>query len=152
MRTLPRLQRTAHIARTGTVLPGPCGGFVEPASALFVAGVLVAQASPDSTAAWSWKETGLVLFALSPLVLLGIPGALMALWHPWAATTLRTQEWQFKHPRLMGLAELWAGILLSGWLSAMILLRLSAPLSPIVWAVCLLGFGPLYAIMLFDRR
>jgi hypothetical protein len=120
---------------------------------LFGAGLLLARTSPYSAVAvWSWREAGLLLLALVPCVFLGVPGALVALRHPWAAGLWR-QEQRFNHPQVFGLTLAWAGILLSGWLSATVLLVPPVPFMYVADVVVLLAaFGPAYAILVFDRR
>jgi hypothetical protein len=103
------------------------------------------------TAPSSRQKFGFLGLLLLGCVVVALPGALVALGHPVAAVMLRTQERRFKHPRLFGLTQVWASLLVSGWLGAMVLL-FPYPLVPITYVPVLVGFGPMFAFVMFDRR
>jgi hypothetical protein len=124
----------------------------EVGAALLLVGALIALTNPASTAAWSAWKAGLLLVALGLFVFAGVPGALLALRHPWATRSLKTVTQSFTYPRLVGLAELWASAVVPGWLSAKLLLQVHDPLMAITYAVFLVGLGPMLALLLFDRR
>jgi hypothetical protein len=98
---------------------------------------------------------GFLLIALSGFVLLAIPGALAALRHPWGAVFRLMLEERYAHPRLAGLAEVWAGVVVSGWLGAISFLQFPFSLGlgvVLTLAVGLVALAPLLAIMRFDPR
>jgi hypothetical protein len=102
---------------------------------------------------------GVPFIALGWFVMVGLPGALVALRHPWAAAMLRTLRQEYRHPRLFGLAQAWLCFLVPGWLSINVspfrypLAFISVELFVVVTAVLfVVGFGPLAGIWLFDRR
>jgi hypothetical protein len=123
--------------------------------ALIGMGILIVSVSPPSTAMWSWETAGFLLVALGILVFAAAPGALVAQHHSWGTAFRRLLEERFAHPRLAGLAEVWAGLVLSGWVAATTLLRV--PFSPELAAMLTLAMGavafaPMLALNLFDRR
>jgi hypothetical protein len=137
----------------GAVASRPMVWILGTACALVGTGLLIVWTNPASTATRSWQTAGTLLIALGIFVFIAIPGALEALGHPWAAAMRRPLEQRFNHPRLLGLAQVWAGVLVPGWLSVMILVQLPASFVPITSAVLPVGgLGPLYAIVLFDHR
>jgi hypothetical protein len=99
---------------------------------------------------WSWKHAGFLLIAVGACIITILPVALEVLLHPWA---LQGVEQHYKHPRLLGLASVWAGMVVLGWGSVMFLQwpPSYAPV-PFTGAIFLVGLGPLYAMLLFDRR
>lgn len=104
------------------------------------------------TAAWSRQKVGFLSLVSLACVVVAIPGALMVPGSPWAAAMLQAQEQRFNHPRLFGLAQVWLGVFVSGWLCAMVLLFPYYSPVPVTYLVFLVGFGPMLAILLFDRR
>jgi hypothetical protein len=112
---------------------------------------LIAAVNFPFTATWSRQKGGFLGLLSLACAVVAIPGALVALRHPVVAAILRAQEQRFNHPRLFGLAQVWAGIVVSGWLSAMVLLLPYPPVA-LTYAVFLAGLGPMYATLLFDRR
>ncbi|MGZ6361325.1 MAG: hypothetical protein ACXWP0_06525 [Ktedonobacterales bacterium] len=108
-----------------------------------------------SFATRSWTKVGFLLEALSGLAFLTLPGVLLALHHPWGAAYRLRVEQRFAHPRLVGLATIWAGLVLS---SIGVIPFVADPFSftryswmwlPALGAVAL---APLLALNLFDRR
>lgn len=95
------------------------------------------------------------LWALSMFVMYAVRGALLALRHPRGAADRLLVERRYAHPRLQGLAMMWAGLVLSGSISA--LLFVADPFSSLAdganwWIVAgLVTFAPLIALALFDR-
>lgn len=126
---------------------------------LLLPGFLITLVTPPSPVTWSRARVGIVLVALSALAILTIPGVLLAMRHPWRAVYRR-------HPRLYGLAEVWAGLVLSGSMSAILLVP--DPFSPAPYwlpasnwflalgvpalAVALVTLASLMAFYLFDCR
>jgi hypothetical protein len=121
---------------------------------LLFAGILIAVVSAQ-LATSSWEMAGLLLMALALFIMLAVPGLLIALGHPWGTGwRLMWTTWS-AHPRLAGLTMVWASIVLSGWLTAAILLRLTFTLQQamlLTLAVCLVALAPPLALRLFDRR
>jgi len=121
--------------------------------ALLGAGTLIALVSPPSGG--TRLTVGFLLIALSLFVFMAIPGALVALRHPWGAVYRLALEERYAHPRLAGLAEVWAGVVVSGWLGVISLLQFpfSVGLGVVLTlAVGLVVLAPLLATMRFDRR
>jgi hypothetical protein len=121
--------------------------------ALVGTGTRIVLVSPPSGG--TWLTVGFLLVAQSGFVLLAIPGALVALRHPWGAVFRLVTEERYAHPRLAGLAEVWGGVVLSGWLGAISLLQFPFSLGlgvVLTLAVGLVALAPLQAIVLFDRR
>ncbi len=116
-------------------------------------GIFIGLVSVFSFATRSWTKVGFLLEALSGLALLTIPGALLALRHPWGAVRhLHVEQRRFAHPRLVGLAEVWAGLVIS----ALGAIPFVADIYPLLlyWLlpVGLVALAPLLALYLFDRR
>src|SRR5260221_1114793 len=121
--------------------------------ALSGTGTLIALVSPPSGV--TGLTVGFLLSALSGFVFVAIPGALVALRHPWGAGFRLVLEERYAHPRLVGLAEVWAGVVLSGGLGAISLLQYPFSLGlgvVLTLAVVLVALAPLLAITRFDRR
>jgi hypothetical protein len=144
-------------ARRGAVI-SPLAWILIAGAVLFLTGLFIGVLNLYAPAAqWSspavqlWEKLGFVLAALGLFALIAIPGALLALGHPWAADILHSQEPRFKHTRLLGLTQLWAGTLFSAWLIA----AYASPnysLARDTYVAFLVGFGPMFAFMMFDRR
>lgn len=100
-----------------------------------------------------------VVLGLSLIFLCLIPGALVALRHPWGDVYLRVSGPPFAHPRLFGLTLVWTGLLMSGVMGAYIFLSASAWSDVVVFSrtiAILLAIGivavvPLAAVLLLDR-
>lgn len=131
----------------------------------FLIGTWVGHLPSSGTSTPPWFTAGTVLVALSMFVFFTVPGAMLVTRHPWAGAERLLAERQYAHPRLLGLTQVWAGLVLSGSTGA----SLFAPdpfTSPyvenwsiwtIVWvlaiiAAVLVAFAPLLAFVLFDRR
>jgi hypothetical protein len=101
---------------------------------------------------------GKLLVALELSIIFATPGALVALQHPSVASARRVLAEHYNHARLLGLAEVWAGLVMSGWVCLVLfpnlsILSLPVGLELLLWAgVVLVSLGPLLAIALFDRR
>lgn len=150
----------------GNIHQQPMAWFFEIDATLFTAGIIISSVSPSSSA---WSTVGFLLILLSAATLLTFPGALLALRHPSGAFPFPRLdvERRFTHPRLVGLTLVWAGLVVSGLVGA-ILYLLRAPFSNVleaadgwrwllagglaVLAVFLVGVAPLLALFQFDRR
>ena len=129
--------------------------------ALLLTGILLVAIS-SAVGIWLWATMGLFLIALSVLFFAVIPGALVALRHPWGDIFRQTLEKRYVHSRLAGLAEVWFGLVMMGALGATALaLLVPLPFSlgedgllaiAAVLAVVLVALAPMLAIILFDRR
>jgi hypothetical protein len=76
-----RVQRRSRITATW-----PMTWIRRTGRALAVLGGLIAVlAQPFSTATWSWQTLGILVIGLGIVIDVGIPGALEAMGHPWAA-------------------------------------------------------------------
>lgn len=126
--------------------------------ALFVAGVVIASVSPISAALWSWETVASLLSSLGLFVVLAIPGALVALRHPWGDGLRLALEKRYAHPRLLGLLAALAGLAQLGvWAATYLIQFPSTPgvgevLTPAVGLVEVATLGALLALGLFDRR
>jgi hypothetical protein len=147
-----------------SIYPRPMQWFCEIGLSLLMAGSLIAAASPAASA---WATVGLLLMMLSLFVLSAVIGALLALRHPWGACFRVLVERHYAHPRLVGLAVVWAGLVTSSLMGA--ILYLARPPFPSAldaadgwkWllaggvaalALFLIALAPLLALALFDRR
>ncbi len=125
--------------------------------ALLLTGILLVAIS-SAVGIWLWATVGFFLIALSVLFFAVIPGALVALRHPWGDIFRQTLEKRYAHPRLAGLAEVWFGLVIMGALGATALaLLVPLPFSLgeyglLAIAVVLVALAPMLAIILFDRH
>ncbi len=87
---------------------------------LVLLGVFIALVSPPSAATWSVEKIGFLIASLGFHPILTIPGALVALHHPWGGGFRRTMGRRFAHPRAAGYAYMWAGLLASGCLDILL--------------------------------
>ncbi len=112
-----------------------------------------------SAAGVSWQNVvfvaAAVVVGLSLIFLSIIPGALLAVRHPWADAYLHLSGPPFAHPRLFGLTLVWAGLLLTGAMGATILLSASAwswaGTLAILLAIFVVAVVPPAAVLLLDR-
>ncbi len=124
--------------------------------ALCFSGFLITVASRPYTRPW---EVGYELLLLSISAIIGIPGVLLALRHPWGALSLVPQL-KLRHPRLGGLVQAWIGFLfLCATLVAGVGSFISFPFFAtrygviVTYTVLFLSIGaPILALDLFDRR
>jgi hypothetical protein len=154
---LPReAPRPAIVDRTGRPLGSvaywPMRWMRRAGFTLFFVGFVIVELGPHSGAVWPWQTAGLLLCAGGLFVYIGLPGALVVLRHPLAATMRQMLEQGFRHPRLMGLAQVWAGIFMSYWVCALLLRQLPSTPVFLPYALLLVGVGPWLVLVLFDRR
>jgi hypothetical protein len=118
---------------------------------LFLGALLLAPENLRPGALWSWQAVKVLLCALGAFIYLLVPGALAVLGHPWAAGRRQMLEQSFKHPRLIGLAQAGAGVVMAAWAIGLLLHTL--PVAPEVGFLVLMlaGIG-LLAMMVLDRR
>jgi hypothetical protein len=115
-----------------------------------ILGYVIALLSPHAAALRTWQSVGALLCAAGYFVFLSVPGALLMVRHPLAATLRQLLGQRFNHPRLIGLARAWEG---AWWAIALLLALLWFPSSLYVpMALMLVGSGPLFAVVRFDRR
>jgi hypothetical protein len=116
---------------------------------LFILSVnLSSRTAPSS---W-WPKVGFLLVALAVFAAVTIPGALLAMRHPWGACFRVLAEQRYAHPRFYGLAQVWAGLVVSGSMGANLFAPLFASLPYWVLAMYLAALAPLLTLYLFDRR
>lgn len=122
---------------------------------LFVIGLCILaenEAFIAATSSW-WSKVGFLLVALSMFIFFTIPGALLAVRLPWGVIwRLRVEQLRFVHPRLYGLALVWAGLVCSGSIGANLFVPLFTSIPYSVLAMELVALAPVFALMLFDRR
>lgn len=121
--------------------------------------------SLTASGTWLLFEAGMFLMGLS-FIILTIPAALAAVRHPWGDAYRLAAERHYAHSRLVGLAQVWCGLVLSGIMAALIFVSTPAPsflftedwwkgllaLGLALLAAFLVAFAPLLALYLFDRR
>lgn len=128
-----------------------------PIALCFIGGLIeVANASRPHT--WPWQVGNLVIL-LSASAIIGIPGALVAMRHPWGAVSFVSQR-KLRHPRLGGLVQAWIGFLflcatviagVNSFISLPFFNTRSGALA--IFIVMFLSIGaPILALYLFDRR
>ena len=118
---------------------------------LFLGALLFAPESLQAGALSPWQTVEVLLCALGAFIYLLVPGALVVLGHPWAAARRQMLEQSFKHPRLNGLAQALAGVVVAAWAIALLLHTLPDPPEVGFFALVLAVVG-LLALMVFDRR
>jgi hypothetical protein len=128
------------------------------ACVLFLSGMVFSVwMSLSSSATWSSRsKVGLFLLeALFIFTVLTLPGMLLAFRHPWGAfLRLQVEQQRFAHPRLYGMAVVWASLVL---ISDRARVRLFIPgsfASILDWlpVMPLVAIAPFLALYLFDRR
>lgn len=121
--------------------------------ALFVIGMGIVIVSRYSGPARPWDKVGLVVEILSGFAFLIIPGALLVARHPWGDGVRLLAERHYAHPRLYGLVAVWAGLVLSVSMGALMFAPdpVSAP-GYVTLAELLVALTPVFAFLLFDRR
>lgn len=150
----------------GNIHHRPIAWFLNIDVILFTAGTIIYFGSPSTSA---WATAGVLVMILSESALLAVPGALLAARHPSGAFPIPRAdvERHYAHPRLVGLALVWGGLVLSGLTGATLFLfhtpfiRLVDAAGGwkwlLVWGLALLaaavvGIAPLLALAQFDRR
>ena len=120
-----------------------------------------------SSATESWIKVGFILVAVSSFVIFSIPGALILINFPgWGAAAYGSEsERRIVHPRLWGLAYIWARLVINGCVGAMPFVpgpfsstgnwsnwSLKLAWGVVLIAAALVAEAPLLALRLFDRR
>jgi hypothetical protein len=109
---------------------------------------------PPSAGTQSWLAVAIIVAGLGMFVQLAVPGALVALRHPWGADYLLDWEQSHAHVRAYGLVYVWAGVVMpSGWITAFVIIpSYRSPFSLLSLAATLVAFAPMLGLTLFDRR
>ncbi len=120
---------------------------------LALLGMLIALMSPPSAAMWSGFTVGFLILSLAFHLLLTIPGALVALRHPWGGGFRRLLGERFAHPRIAGCTEIWAGLLFSCSVGILAFAPIEQLYGTVVtFGVIMVAIAPFVALALFDRR
>ncbi len=132
---------------------------------LSMAGPLIGEGNPWGS---TWSTVGFLLMILPAFALSTVIGTLVALRHPWGAYfSVLLMKRRFAHPRLVGLALLWMGLVISALVGALRFLLGDAFFNVLVtedgwkWflaggaallAVVVVAVAPLLALNAFDRQ
>lgn len=162
--TPPTTNGVSRLLWGGNVYPRPMRLFCEIDLCLIMVGIIIWMVYPSSSV---WSKVGVLLWILSLSAYFAVPGAFLAMGHPWGDFLRKVLERRFAHPRLAGLAMAWFGLIMSGGGASLFLLQ--APLShfffeTMIWwqgvlayflmllAAGLVALAPILALDLFDRR
>ncbi len=162
--TPPATNSASRLLWGGNVYPRPMRLFCEIDLFLIMVSLIISSVSRYSSV---WFTVGFFLLILSLSAYIAVPGALVAIGHPWGDFFLKLWERRFAHPRRVGLAFVWLGLIVSGGGASLFLLQ--ARLShfffeTMIWwqgvlayfsallAAGLVAIAPLFALDLFDRH
>ncbi len=155
----PTLSATDQTPRLGwrNMYPKPLAWFCLINIILLIVGFILSAIPSHSV----WFTVGFFLTFLAPSALFATVGILLAIRHPWGAFFHLRLGRRFAHPRLVGLAMVWAALALLGMVGATVFVAtahaLVAAASPrwFAWypfTASVVAIAPLFALLLFDRR